>query len=238
MRHVSRTHKVALDWFFDRINLDPQIHIKYVDTKNQLADILTKSNFARDGWNHLLRLLNISNFSSINCPQRMLKRTQEETGEERIVAKSKPALNLVSEIVASSSTAQSSSESNCPGILKAPSQSLSLVACAGKPAAEDSNPKDAASSPQVWQSDVKPNVSAERPAATETNKNLDLLARAEKPAAKGSNIVDVDSECPNDFQISGAYVPHLEKVYSNLRQTIGHKPGDEMEDFDVNSLIW
>ena len=23
MRHVSRTHRVALDWLFDRINLDP-----------------------------------------------------------------------------------------------------------------------------------------------------------------------------------------------------------------------
>ena len=28
--------------------------IKYVDTKNQLADILTKSSFTRDEWNHLL----------------------------------------------------------------------------------------------------------------------------------------------------------------------------------------
>ena len=24
MRHVSRTHRVALDWLFDRFNLDPQ----------------------------------------------------------------------------------------------------------------------------------------------------------------------------------------------------------------------
>ena len=42
MRHVSRTHRVALVWLFDRINLDPKIQIKYIDTKNQLADILTK----------------------------------------------------------------------------------------------------------------------------------------------------------------------------------------------------
>ena len=42
MRHVSRTHRVALDWLCDRINLDPKIQIKYIDTKNQLADILTK----------------------------------------------------------------------------------------------------------------------------------------------------------------------------------------------------
>ena len=39
MRHVSRTHRVALDWLFDRINLDPKIQIEYIDTKNQLADI-------------------------------------------------------------------------------------------------------------------------------------------------------------------------------------------------------
>ena len=48
MRHVSRTHRVALDWLFDRINLDSKIQIKYIDTKNQLADILTKGNFTRD----------------------------------------------------------------------------------------------------------------------------------------------------------------------------------------------
>ena len=47
MRHVSRTHKIALDWLFDRINLDPKIQIKHIDTKNQLADILTQGNFTR-----------------------------------------------------------------------------------------------------------------------------------------------------------------------------------------------
>ena len=65
MRHVSRTHRVALDWLFDRINLDSKIQIKYIDTKNQLADILTKGNFTRDEWNHLLSLFNISHFSSM-----------------------------------------------------------------------------------------------------------------------------------------------------------------------------
>ena len=35
MRHVSRSHRVALDWLFDRINLHSKIQIKYIDTKNQ-----------------------------------------------------------------------------------------------------------------------------------------------------------------------------------------------------------
>ena len=64
MRHVSRTHRVVLDWLFDRINLDSKIQIKYIDTKNQLADILTRRDFTREEWNHLLSLFNISHFSS------------------------------------------------------------------------------------------------------------------------------------------------------------------------------
>ena len=38
MRHASKTHRVAVDWLFDRVNLDSKIHLKYIDTKNQLAD--------------------------------------------------------------------------------------------------------------------------------------------------------------------------------------------------------
>ena len=64
MRHISRTDRVALGWLFDRINLDPKIQIKYIDTKNQVADMLTKGNFTRDEWKHLLCLTNISHFSS------------------------------------------------------------------------------------------------------------------------------------------------------------------------------
>ena len=95
MRHVSRTHRVALDWLFDRINLDPKIQIKYIDTKNQLADIPTKGNFIRDEWNHLLSLFNISHFSSTVCSAAMAKRIQQESGEERVSAKSKPMMNLI-----------------------------------------------------------------------------------------------------------------------------------------------
>ena len=54
MRYVSRTHRVCLDWLFDRINLDPKIQIRYIDTKHQIADILTKGNFTRDEWNNYL----------------------------------------------------------------------------------------------------------------------------------------------------------------------------------------
>ena len=95
MRHVSRTHRVALDWLFDPINLDSKIQIKYIDTKNQLADILTKGNFTGDEWNHLLCLFNISHFSSTVCSAAMAKRLQQDSGEERVTAKSRLMMNLI-----------------------------------------------------------------------------------------------------------------------------------------------
>ena len=81
---------------FDRINLDPKNQIKYIDTTNQIADILTKGNFKRDEWNHLLCLFDIIHFSSTNCSEVMSNRTQKDAGEERVTAKSKPMMNLVS----------------------------------------------------------------------------------------------------------------------------------------------
>ena len=112
MRHVSRTHRVALDWLFDRINLDPKIQIKYIDTKNQLADILTKGNFTRDEWNHVLNLFNISHFSSTACTAALAKRAQQGSGEERVTAKSRPMMNLT---VRMPSVVSSSTSSN-PGM--------------------------------------------------------------------------------------------------------------------------
>ena len=106
MRQVSRTHRVALDWLFDRINVDTKIQIKYIDTKNQLADILTKGNFTLDEWNHLLNLFNISHFSSTVCSAVVAKRVPQESGEERVTAKSRLVVNLTARMpsVVSSST--------------------------------------------------------------------------------------------------------------------------------------
>ena len=67
--NVSRTHRIALDRLFDRINLDPKVQIIYIDTKHQLAEILTKGKFTCDEWNSLLHLFNIGRFSSLCCAQ-------------------------------------------------------------------------------------------------------------------------------------------------------------------------
>ena len=59
MRHVARTHRIDLDWLFERIRDDPGINIKYVGTKEQIADIFTKGSFTAATWKMLCRLAQI-----------------------------------------------------------------------------------------------------------------------------------------------------------------------------------
>ena len=96
---------------FDRIDLDSKIQIKYIDTRNQLADILTKGNFTRDERIHLLCVFNISHFSPKVYSAAMAKRSQQDSGEERVTAKSKPMMNLS----ARTPSVVSSSTSSSPG---------------------------------------------------------------------------------------------------------------------------
>ena len=71
-------------WLVIRSNqFGPKIQIRYIDTKNQLADTLTKGNFTRDEWNHLLCLFNITHCSSINSVKAMSKRTQVKKESQR-----------------------------------------------------------------------------------------------------------------------------------------------------------
>ena len=60
MRHVSRTHRVALDWLFhqNQSGRPQKSRSNIVDTRSQLADILHQGTFIRDGWNHLLQSFN------------------------------------------------------------------------------------------------------------------------------------------------------------------------------------
>ena len=104
---IDEARRVALDWLFDRINLDPKIQIKYIDTKKQLADILTKGSFTRDEWNHLLCLFKISHFSSTVCSETTAKRLQQDSGEERVTAKSRPMMSLIARVPSNVSSSTS-----------------------------------------------------------------------------------------------------------------------------------
>ena len=80
-------------------------------------------NFTRDEWNHLLCLFNISHFSSTECSEVMSKRTQKESGEERVTAKSRPMMNLVSRCSERTPDVLPSTASESPGKTRHESQS-------------------------------------------------------------------------------------------------------------------
>ena len=73
--------------------------------------MLTKGNFTRDEWNSLLCFFDISHFSSTVCTEGMAKRTQQDSGEERVTAKSRPMMSLI----ATAPSTLSSSASASPG---------------------------------------------------------------------------------------------------------------------------
>ena len=142
LRHVSRTRRVALDWLFDRINLDPKIRIRYVNSKNQFADILTIGHFTRDELNHLLCLFTFSSqscceVSSQNVSEAMAKRQQEGDYDERVVAKSKPVRNLVSRSCAGPSTTPSSTVSSNPEKFRSKDHEMRFETRTGKPSSKD-----------------------------------------------------------------------------------------------------
>ena len=102
-------HRVALDRLFDQINLDPKIQIKYIDTKKPTCWQTNQKKFHTWWVESSLCLFNISHFSSTVCSEVMSKRTQKESGEERVTAKSRPMMSLIAR--APSTMLSSASES-------------------------------------------------------------------------------------------------------------------------------
>ena len=86
------------------------------------SQTLTKGNFTRDEWNHLLCLFNIIHFSSINNLKAMSERTQEDAGEERVTTKSIPMMNLISRYSVRDPNVLASTASESPGKTKSQSQ--------------------------------------------------------------------------------------------------------------------
>ena len=97
LRHVSKTHRDAFAWLFNRINLDPKIQIRYVDSKNQQADIFDQRTSPTSSMEPLsvsvqhklfqLSKLLRSQLSNRNCSEANAKRPQKGDYDERVVAK-------------------------------------------------------------------------------------------------------------------------------------------------------
>ena len=257
MRHVSRTHRVALDWLFDRINLDPKIQIKYIDTKNQLADILTKGSFTRDEWNHLLTLFNISHFSSAASLAAMAKRAQQNSEEGRVTAKSRPMMNLT----ARTPSIMSSSASTNPGGTAyghhEPEQRV-LDDSAGQPAAQPrsnyAQEYGSSQSSQVWTRGNGEHDRSGKPESWNSLEKVDplrgehLLGRTAHSARNEETIHDrmgkpvsenVQDKANFEELIMGSDTTEfVNKVKNQVRIRQKRMSSDVAEDCTEHSIIW
>ena len=188
---------------------------------------------------NLVHLVNVSNFSLHCCSQNY---SLTSCGEDRIVAKSKPTtMKLDFTVSTSSSTLQNPVASKSPGIPKARCQND--WSSTGTPEAKQCN-QDAASRSQGWQKDAVLDVGTRKLVATqeedqehlnfpEDSKSTRKLVASGNSEAEGS-----DKSWPHNLHISTNYVPHMEKVFSILRQRYGLGPMDQMKHLDVNTAIW
>ena len=115
MRHVSRelTELHLIGCLIELIWI-PRSKSNTSTPKTNSLTFLTKGSFTRDEWNHLLCLFNIGHFSPTVCSAAMAKRSQQDSGEERVTAKSRPMMNLIARTPSfvSSSTSVSPGKKN------------------------------------------------------------------------------------------------------------------------------
>ena len=77
LRHTARTQRVDLDFLFHLFRQDPSICIRYVNTKSQIADILTKGLFTAVQWSALCELIQLQDTTSGRlAPSKVEKVTQ------------------------------------------------------------------------------------------------------------------------------------------------------------------
>ena len=133
MRHVSRTHRVALDWLFDRINLDldQKIQIKNVDTKHNsqtywqraISHVMSGTIFSICVTSAISGQFAALRISALPAAQKRWRTGSNKDTEKRELWQSRSRrLNLVSKTEATSATVLSPNASNRPGILGAPCQ--------------------------------------------------------------------------------------------------------------------
>ena len=70
MRHVHRTHRVDLDWLYERFSSSNSCcRLRYVSTKHQIADMHIKAITKSIVWTHLCKLVQIVRIPRIGSNQ-------------------------------------------------------------------------------------------------------------------------------------------------------------------------
>ena len=58
LRHLPRTHRIDVHWLFE-VCADAHVCMRYTNTKQQVADLMTKALNSPDTWHHLLDIAQI-----------------------------------------------------------------------------------------------------------------------------------------------------------------------------------
>ena len=164
------------------------------------------------------------NFISASCPKTMGKRMQEEKGEERIVAKSCRRwtwLRMLRQVLRLCKVEKSGDTQGTVSTWLAEHRETCSERTQSRHSVEFSSVKK----------DAMLDESTRRLVAAEVNQELlnfhGNLKSTRKLVATGNPDIDgTDRIWPHNLHISTAYVPHIEKVFSNVRQRYGLSPGD------------
>ena len=191
-----------------------------------------------------LCLFNISHFSSRDRSEVMSKRTQKDSGEERVTAKSKPMMNLVSRCSVRDPNVLASTASESPGKTRYESQiPLSswneqqprtgrLVMGAGSSDYSEWNTDDKWSS-QGWRSDEVLGARTGRPVggqpAGSFTQHTDRLVIDDD---------DMDSNTVAESNLSLKSRSFLHRVNDRVRRMLDQSSKDATQDSDEHSLIW
>ena len=177
-------------------------------------------------------LFNISHFSSTSCLEVMSKRTQEEAGEERVTAKSKPMMNLVSRYSARDPDVLASTASESP--VKTKFESQIPLSSWNEQQPRTGRPVMGASSSDYSEWNIDEKWSSPKWKSREM-----LGARTRRPVDDKFIIDDdMDSNTATESNLSPRSRSFLNRVNDRLRKMLDHLPEDAMQDMDKRSMIW
>ena len=186
-------------------------------------------------------LFNIRHFTSTNCLEVMSKRTQEDAGEERVTAKSKPMMNLVSRCSVRDPDVLASTASESPEKTRSESQiplsswneqqprTVRLVMGASSSDYSEWNIDEKWSS-QEWKSGETLEARTERPVGGQP-----FTQHTDKFVIDDD---DMDSDTATESNLSLKSRTFLHRVNGRLRKILDQSSKDAMQDIDKRSLIW
>ena len=153
-------------------------------------------------------------FSSTTCLEVMSRRTQEDAGAERVTAKPKPMMNLVSRM--------QREESQIPLTSWNEQQPRTEIPVMGASSSDYSECNiDEKWSSQEWKSDEMMEASTERPV-------YDKFVIDD----------DMDSDTAAESNLSQKSRSFLNRVNGRLRKMLNRSPEDRMQDINKRSVIW